>query len=149
MGYVSELRALVGTRPLLLVGAGVLLWDGLGRLLLQRRTDDNLWGIIGGGVELGESVEDAARREAFEETGLTVGHLKLFGVFSGPKFWHTYPNGDKASIISIVYQTCASGELVCGDESRELRYFSLDELAALSFSGPNRAIVEQLLANKT
>lgn len=78
--------ALVGHRPLLLVGAGVLIVDEQNRLLLQRRTDDGLWGIVGGGVEPGEAVEDAARREAREETGLLVGKIELFGSSPAPIF---------------------------------------------------------------
>lgn len=67
MTYVSELRNLVGHRPLLLAAAGVVVVDDLGRWLLQRRVDDGLWGLLGGALELGESFEDAARRELFEE----------------------------------------------------------------------------------
>lgn len=51
MSYVQELRALVGTRPLMLVGAGILIVNERHELLLQRRSDDGLWGIPGGGLE--------------------------------------------------------------------------------------------------
>src|SRR3954452_21051435 len=83
MPYVQDLRAVVGQRPLILVAAGALLCNAGGELLLQRRTDDGLWGIPGGSMELGESAEETVRREVWEETGLHVGDLRLFGVFSG------------------------------------------------------------------
>jgi hypothetical protein len=61
MTYVSELRNLVGHRPLLLAAAGVVVVDDLGRWLLQWRVDDGLWGLIGGALELGESSGWAGR----------------------------------------------------------------------------------------
>ena len=64
--YILDLRKLVGHRPLLQVGASVLLEDEQGRLLLQRRADCHLWGYHGGSVELDEVVEEAARRELWE-----------------------------------------------------------------------------------
>ena len=70
--YVSELRRLVGSRPLLLVAAGVVVRASYGAILLQRRTDDGLWGLPGGALEPGDSLEEAARRELLEETGLVV-----------------------------------------------------------------------------
>jgi 8-oxo-dGTP pyrophosphatase MutT (NUDIX family) len=68
MPYVQELWAVVGSRPLILVAASALICNAAGDLLLQRCTDDQLWGIRGGSVELGESAEDTARREVWEET---------------------------------------------------------------------------------
>lgn len=147
MGYVADLRALVGHRPLLLVGAGVLLVDKQGRLLLQRRSDDDTWGIVGGGVELGESVEDAARREVREETGLTIGQVTLYEVYSGPDCFHTYPNGDQACIVSVILLCDEwTGELTTTEESKELRFFSPSELQNLDLSrssGPNRAAIQE------
>ena len=60
--YILDLRRLVGHRPLLQAGASVLLEDGEGRLLLQRRADCGLWGYHGGSVELDEAVEEAANK---------------------------------------------------------------------------------------
>ena len=98
-----DLRKIVGHRPLLQVGASVIVEDAAGRALLQRRTDNHMWGYAGGSVELDEVVEDAARRELYEETGLAAGELELFGIFSGPDTHHVYPNGDEVSNIDIVY----------------------------------------------
>ncbi|HEX2184483.1 MAG TPA: NUDIX domain-containing protein [Chloroflexota bacterium] len=73
MGYVAELRALVGHRPLLVVAAGVLVFDAGGRVLLHRHRDTGRWGIPGGALEPGETLEAAARRELREETGVQAG----------------------------------------------------------------------------
>ena len=59
--------------------------NGDGRILLQRRSDNGLWGLPGGSVEIGESVRDAIVREVREETGLTVEVLRLIGVYSDPR----------------------------------------------------------------
>lgn len=56
-----------------------------------------------GGMEIGETVEETAKRELFEETGLTANSLELLGVFSGEELHYTYPNGDRACIVEILY----------------------------------------------
>ena len=128
--YIMDLRKTVGHRPLLQVGASVIVEDELGRVLLQLRKDTNEWGYSGGSVELDEVVEEAAARELFEETGLTAKNLILFGIFSGPDTHCIYPNGDEVSNVDIVY-LCReySGELICQEgETDELRFFAADEL---------------------
>jgi ADP-ribose pyrophosphatase YjhB (NUDIX family) len=103
MEYLPELRKLVGHRPLLMVGAAVLIEDEQNRLLLMKRSDSGCWDPPGGAVELGEVVETAARREVREETGLEFGKMSLFGVFSGPELFYRYPNGDEVYNVTIVY----------------------------------------------
>lgn len=131
MGYIMDLRAYVGHRPLIQVGSCVILEDGQGRILLQRRTDDGLWSFSGAGsMEPGESAEDAARRELLEETGLTARTLELCGVFTGPREHHVYPNGDEVYNVEFVY-VCRDWFGTLGrqaDEVEELRFFHPDEL---------------------
>ena len=55
--YISQMRRVVGHRPILQAGASVLLEDAEGRILLQRRADNHLWGYHGGSVELDEPVD--------------------------------------------------------------------------------------------
>ena len=145
MSYVQELRALVGTRPLILVAAGALILDAQGRLLLQRRSDGGLWGIPGGGMESGETLEEAARREVREETGLEIGSMTLFGVFSGPEMCYVCPNGDQVEAVCVVFQTNeAQGELmVDGDESLELRWFTRQELIEVELTNANQPVIRR------
>lgn len=75
--YIMDLRKVVGARPLIVPGSVVFVYDHEGRVLLHRRGDNGCWGFPGGVMELGESFEDTARREVFEETGLLVGELTL------------------------------------------------------------------------
>lgn len=131
-GYIMDLRKIVGHRPLLQVGASVILEDKQGRVLLQKRTDNHCWGYPGGSTELDERVEDAAARELFEETGLTANHLELFGVFSGKELHYVYPNGDEVSNVDIVF-LCRdySGSLRPDEEeSEDLCFFEAGHLPA-------------------
>ena len=128
--YIMDLRKIVGHRPLLQVGASVIVEDKEGRILLQLRSDNHCWGYAGGSVELDETVEDAAKRELFEETGLTAEHLELFGVFSGKDMHYVYPNGDEVSNVDIVY-VCKqyTGTLKCqAGEVDALKFFRIDEI---------------------
>ena len=54
-------------------------------MLLQKRYDGG-WGLPGGLMELGESLEDTAKREVLEKTGLVIEDLKLLEIFSGPEY---------------------------------------------------------------
>ena len=130
MGYIEDMRALVGSRPLISVGAGVFVLDSGNRVLLQRRGDNGLWSCPGGICELGESLEQTARRELKEEAGLEAGDLHFFSLVSGADFYYKYPNGDEVYFVSVRFVTRqVSGQLyVDGKETLELRYFGLDNL---------------------
>src|SRR5512143_1537159 len=129
MSYLSELREFVGHRPLLMVGATVLVFDRQNRLLLLKRVDNRCWGPPGGAVEPGEIVEEAAARETLEETGLQLDRLSLFDVFSGEEQFYRYPNGDEVHNVTIVYE-CRdfSGEVQLSNEHTEWGWFSLEEM---------------------
>ena len=125
MDYLTSLRRYVGHAPLLMVGAAVLVIDPEGRLLLLKRSDNACWGPPGGAVEPGEVVEQAARRELFEETGLQASGLSLFGVFSGPELFYRYPNGDEVHNVTIVYRTLeVSGSLRLNREHTAWDWFA-------------------------
>lgn len=129
-GYIMDLRKIVGHRPLLQVGASVIVEDDQGRILLQLRSDNQCWGYAGGSVELDEEVEAAAKRELLEETGLVAHKMELFGVFSGKDTHYIYPNGDEVSCIDIVY-LCKdySGQLQCQPgEVDALQFFEANKL---------------------
>ena len=85
MDYIMNLRKLVGHKPLMSVGIGCLIFDDKGRVLLQKRSDDNLWGNPGGSMNLGETIYETAKREIYEETGLEISYkdLELFNIYSG------------------------------------------------------------------
>lgn len=130
MSYIHELRGLIGTRPLIVVGASVVVLDEAGRVLLQRRTDDRTWGPIGGALEIGESLEDCARRELREETRLVAQSFEMIGVKSGPELYHRYPNGDEIHNVTVFFRAIGvRGEAVVdGLEGSALGFFDLRSL---------------------
>lgn len=129
-GYIMELRKKIGSEPIILSGAGVLIVDKIGRLLLQLRTDNHFWGIPGGSMELGESYEETARREVFEETGLILGELNVFYLNSGQHTFYQYPNGDEVYMACVIFSTTDfSGNIkMQEDETSDLNWFNLHEL---------------------
>ena len=80
--YLKNLRKLVGHMPILVCGASVIVENEDGEILLQLRKDNKCWGYPGGSVDTNEVVEEAAKRELLEETGIEAISLELFGVFS-------------------------------------------------------------------
>lgn len=147
MSYIMNLRKLVGTTPIIMTGACVLLCDS-GRLLLQRRTDNGLWGTPGGSMELGETLEDVAKRELLEETGLVARQLELMHVFSGPELYYKYPNGDEVYNIVAAY-ICSDYEGVLqsdNNEVSELAFFEFTNFPPLSeLSPPEIPVISKFL----
>lgn len=124
MGYIQEIRDLVGTRPLILTGVTALVIDQQRRFLMVE--SDKMWKLPGGFIELGESAEEACRREILEETGITIGNLQLIGVFSGKNYFTKLPNGDEYHPITIAYVT---DDILSGDlkpdkkETQKVQFF--------------------------
>ena len=150
MGYIEELRALVGHRPLILCGAIVIIEDEKGRILLQeRRFPKGKWSLPGGLMELGESTEETARREVTEETGLCLGQLRLFGIYSGEKYFCVAENGDAFYVVTTVYRTKEFfGELrVNPDESISFQWRGLSDLPS-QIAGTQREIVDDFVKSR-
>lgn len=129
MGYISDLRKVVGSRPLIMAGACVLIFNEYGHLLLQKRTDSLDWGTIGGALELGESLEEAASRELYEEAGLRANNFKFITLLSGQDMYYKYPHGDEIYNVMAIFEALDVEGIptVNDDEGLELRFFSLDE----------------------
>jgi 8-oxo-dGTP pyrophosphatase MutT (NUDIX family) len=146
MSYIQERRSLFGHRPLIIPGAAVMIVDEQDRLLLQCRKDNQQWGLIGGSMEIGESLEETAKREVFEETGLELNNLEWFGLFSGQELIYKYPNGDVVVNVVAVYTARQfKGKLkVNEDEAHKICFFRLKEIPQ-DLSPPDRPVIEQYL----
>lgn len=129
MGYIETLRGMVGNDPVILVKTTVLIINSQGEILLVRHVD-NQWGIPGGHMELGETVEECAKREIKEEIGLKLNKLTLFGVFSGKELFTKLRNGHEYYNVVIGYVcTDFEGELrPDGTEVLEARFYRPDQL---------------------
>lgn len=149
MDYIQHIRSMIGQEKIIMVVAGSIVYDNENRVLLQKRSDNGEWGMAGGFMELGESIQDTARREVFEETGLKLGRLELFAIYSGPQYDKTFPNGDQVSMVQIVF-TCKdfTGDLIAQNgESLANKFFEMENLPEPLFKD-HRMIFEDLLSKK-
>jgi ADP-ribose pyrophosphatase YjhB (NUDIX family) len=98
--------------------ASVVVRDEDGRVLLLRRTDNDLWTIPTGAVKRGETVAEAAVRECREETGLEVEITGIVGVFSNPDHVIAYVKGDKVKEVRQPINVCLHARQVGGEPTR-------------------------------
>ncbi len=133
--YLTELRKVVGSRLIMIPAAVALIHDARGRLLVVRLGGhaDERWGLPGGRIELDETPEQAVIRETREEIGVDIRVDALQGVYGGPEFRVTYPNGDQGAYVMAAYRcSIASGApRVDNDEVTDVRYITHDEVANL------------------
>lgn len=130
MGYIMDLRKTVGHRALFMPCGGVMIFNEKGQILLQKRRDNGHWGCPAGAMEFGETCEETAIREAFEETGLQCKKLEFFTLLSGEEMHYIYPNQDEVYSVEALY-ICKDyeGELRKQEEEvLELQFFDFDNL---------------------
>lgn len=105
MGYIEDLRALIGHQPIILNGSCGIITNHIGKVLLQQRCEpQERWGLVGGLMEMGESTKQTLIREAKEETGLDLRNqsLHLFDIYSGGTL-SVAANGDEFYSVTTVY----------------------------------------------
>ncbi len=105
--------------PIFRIGVFALIFNDDGHILLGHRRDIDWWNLPGGGTELGETVDEALRREVREETGLEVEIEQLTGVYSKPQ---------KQEIVLTFRCRITGGILHPTEETRESRYFAPNAL---------------------
>lgn len=135
IGYPVFTRLCMGVLKhrfvLLQDGAAAIIVNDKGQILLQSRADRDKWGLPGGCQELGERFQDTVIREIKEETNLDVNEedLELIDIVSGSSRRNDYPNGDVVINNTALY--CVknySGELKWDSESKNMKFFDLDNL---------------------
>ncbi len=133
VNYVRWLRSYVGHQRLLQLAASAFIQDEHGCVLLGRRSDVLLWAPPSGVVQLGETPARTLLREVQEETGLHVEIERLIGLYSGPDFEWTYPDGDQAQIVSAFFACRVVGGALTPDhhEFLDLDYFPPDAFPGL------------------
>lgn len=145
--YVSYIRSMVGHKPVFMGAACVAVCDERGRVLLERRGSSDRWGFPGGLAELGESLEETAVREAYEELGIRTQVESLIGIYS--KFSAKCSNGDEFQPITALFRAhIVSGEIKCdGEETTEARFFAKDELPEI-YCEQHKAMAEDLFSGR-
>lgn len=144
--YVKKLRAKIGHDPLLLPHSIVIVINENNEVLIEERSDDGNFDFPGGGVDLGETAEDAAKRELYEETGLEALSLEFFKLYSGEVTRYVYSNGDIIYGIDAVY-ICREykGELKPQvEEVNRLKFFNLKDFNSGKISPRNQLIIKDL-----
>ncbi|MGM1048077.1 MAG: NUDIX domain-containing protein [Bacillota bacterium] len=121
------------TRRIIVTG-GAIITDNAGRILLQKRSDYGDWGLPGGGMEPGESIEETMVREVKEETGLDVKHYNLYSIYSGSRMMYTYPDGNEVVFVMFLFnvEVDLKGKLA-EDESTIIHTDSNNESLQLIF----------------
>lgn len=142
--YVSYIRDMVGQKPIILTGTAVILRNGTGQVLLHKRSDNGMWGFPGGMLEMGESLEDTARREVLEEVGIVIEAPRLIGVVSGADCLYHYPNGDPVWCVTATY-AADIGEQTPKilDETTDVTFVDLAHFDQ-PLSPPSAAVVRQI-----
>lgn len=128
--YISGIRELIGTEFILLPSVSLIIQDNDGNILMARHHHNNWWVLPGGMIEPDETPQQAAIREAKEETGLTVSLINIHGVYGGEEFRIQYANGDRVGYIMIVFQAkIDSGQpFPDGNEIRQIEFMSLNRI---------------------
>src|SRR6266487_1626525 len=129
--YVSGILGSRGFR----IGVYALVFDGE-HVLLAHRRDIDWWNLPGGGMEVGETVDEAMIREVREETGLEVKVERLVGVYSKPQ---------KQEVVLTFRCAVIGGTLCETEESRECRYFLPSALPANTLPKHRQRIEDALL----
>lgn len=110
---------------------GMIVFNEAGEVLMQKRKDVGEWCILSGHVEFGETVEDAAIREIWEETGCRARIVRLIGIYSEPRS-QTYHYGHKTIHYITSYFEAKlvepSTSIVINEESHEISFFPLHHL---------------------
>ena len=140
--YQTEIKGCEKLR----IGVACAIFDGK-RLLLEKRADCGFWGLIGGSLEIGETIEECALREVFEETGLKLKkeNLKLFSIYSDPNDGRIlqYPD-NRLQLIDVVFLYKFSVKNIkISSESIEISLFKLNEIPK-ELVPPAREIIKDL-----
>ncbi|NID09550.1 NUDIX domain-containing protein [Fibrella aestuarina] len=117
----------------ILPAVAAIIFDKRGQVLLQKRRDVEQWGLIGGHVEFGETVEQAIYREIQEETALTIRIDKLIGVYSDPASQTYHYAHQSVQYITTYFRGRLLDDfkdVFANEETIQLGLFSVDALPA-------------------
>ncbi len=122
-----------------------------GKLLLERRRDSDIWGLIGGGVKKTETELQAIVREVYEELGLRISahQFRKLRVYGEPGRIAAFRDGSVWRMVIVVFglELDTEPNMKISSESRELRFFTKEELENLQIAVTHEDIVDELFVN--
>ena len=123
-----------------------------GKLLLEKRRDSDIWGLVGGGVKKYETEAQAMAREVYEELGIRIpkDRFKKLAVYGEPGRIAAYRDGSVWRMVIVVFGLDLEEEpqMVISAESRDLRFFTKEELKDIEIVITHSDIVEDWFMNK-
>lgn len=123
-----------------------------GKLLLEKRRDSDTWGLVGGGVKRHETEVQAIAREIYEELGLRIpqGKFRKLGVYGEPGRIAAYQDGSIWRMVIVVFglELETMPQMRISAESRDLRFFSKEELKNIGIVVTHSDIVGDHFINK-
>lgn len=123
----------------LVPAATVFVQDEAGRVLLVQRSDNGLWALPGGGMEIGETLAGAAEREVLEETGYRVRVVDVIGIYSDPKHVIAYDDGEVRQQFAVSFAAeLLDGSLKTSEETPRTGWFEEADIADLPMHDSNR-----------
>ena len=138
------------TMPAHLGSNAVLIWNG--KLLLEKRRDSDIWGLVGGGCKKTETGRQAIAREAYEELGVRIPREKFekLAVYDNPGRIAAFRDGSIWRMVIVVYGYDFPEEPVLriSAESKDLRFFSKEELKDIEIAITHADIVKEQFLDK-
>ena len=123
-----------------------------GKLLLEKRRDSDIWGLVGGGCKKTETGREAIARETYEELGIRIHKDKFekLKVYDNPGRIAAFRDGSIWRMVIVVYgyDFPEEPQMRISRESKDLRFFSKEEIADLEIAVTHRDIVEELFVQK-
>jgi 8-oxo-dGTP pyrophosphatase MutT (NUDIX family) len=123
-----------------------------GRLLLEKRRDSNVWGLVGGGCKKTENGRQAITRETYEELGLRIpqDQFEKLAIYDNPGRIAAYRDGSIWRMVIVVYGYDFPEEpaMRISSESKDLRFFSKEEIKDIEIAITHRDIVEELFLRR-
>lgn len=128
----------------------ILTWNG--KLLLEKRRDSDVWGLVGGGVKKWETEPQAMAREVYEELGIRIPReqFQKLAVYGEPGRVAAYCDGSvwRMVIVVFAYDFPEEPKMRVSGESRELRFFTKEELKDIQVVITHSDIVEDWFINR-
>ncbi len=129
----------------------IITWDG--KILLEKRRDCDIWGLVGGGVKKQETPLQAITREIYEELGIRISadRMKKLAVYGEPGRVAAYRDGSIWRMVVVVFglQLPEQPKLTISPESKELRFFTKEELKNIEIVITHSDIVDDWFVNQT